>query len=333
MAMSTWKKGSLAAVFAVASTQVLAQCGTLTIAEMDWASAGFAANLDKIILEEGYGCKVELVPGATNTTFASMEAKGQPDVAPEFWSNGVAVRLKEATAKGDLTVAAQLISDASEGWFISGAIADKYPELKTVDDVLARPDLFVNKEEPGKGAFMGCPAGWGCGIAIANLAKPSAYNFEKAGFSIVDPGSSAGLDGAIAKASERGEAWFGYYWQPTLNASKYGLKKLDFAAGFDQAHWDSCTTVVDCESPQRSSWVASQVNTVVASKFAAENPEVMGYFNKRIYSSAQLGDVLIYMDQNQANGEDAAYYFLENQPQIWQQWLPADVAEKVKKAL
>ena len=28
-------------------------CGDITIAEMDWASAEFMANVDKIILEEG----------------------------------------------------------------------------------------------------------------------------------------------------------------------------------------------------------------------------------------------------------------------------------------
>ena len=56
---------------------------------MDWASAEFMANVDKIILEEGYGCNVELVPGATMTTFASMDTKGVPDVAPELWANAV----------------------------------------------------------------------------------------------------------------------------------------------------------------------------------------------------------------------------------------------------
>ena len=36
-------------------------CGSLTMAEMNWASAELMANVDKIILEEGYGCGV-LVP-------------------------------------------------------------------------------------------------------------------------------------------------------------------------------------------------------------------------------------------------------------------------------
>ena len=52
-----------------------ADCGDISIAEWNWASGELMANVDKIILEEGYGCNVELVPGATTTTFASMNEK------------------------------------------------------------------------------------------------------------------------------------------------------------------------------------------------------------------------------------------------------------------
>ena len=52
-----------------------AACGSITIAEMNWASAGFMANVDKIILLEGYGCDAELVPGDTMPTFASMDSR------------------------------------------------------------------------------------------------------------------------------------------------------------------------------------------------------------------------------------------------------------------
>ena len=46
-----------------------AACGNISIANMNWASANFMAEVDKVILEEGYGCTVELVPGATMPTF------------------------------------------------------------------------------------------------------------------------------------------------------------------------------------------------------------------------------------------------------------------------
>jgi glycine betaine/proline transport system substrate-binding protein len=323
----------LSAVIGLSTSHAFAACGSVSIAEMNWATAEFAANLDKIILSEGYGCDVELVPGATNTTFASMESKGQPDIAPEFWGNSVSERLQVAQEKGDLIVGVQLVSDASEGWFISPAIANKYPEIKTVDDVLAHPELFPNKEEPGKAAFMNCPSGWGCEGVNLNLAKETAYNFTKAGFAMVDPGSAAGLDGAISKAAQRDEAWFGYYWQPTVNATKYKLKKLDFGATFDADNWHKCLSMADCETPKRSTWIQSKVNTVVVSKFAQQNPEIMGYLNKRSYSSAQVGPVIVYMDENQANGEDAAYYFLKNNPDLWRAWVSKEAAEKIASAL
>jgi len=44
------------------------------------------AEVDKVILEKGYGCEVELIPGATMPTFTSMDEKGAPDMNPEQWA-------------------------------------------------------------------------------------------------------------------------------------------------------------------------------------------------------------------------------------------------------
>ena len=77
-----------------------AGCGKLVIAEQNWASAELMANVDKIILEKGYGCEVELVPGSTMPTFTSMNDKGTPDMNPEQWANAVVEPLKEAVAAG-----------------------------------------------------------------------------------------------------------------------------------------------------------------------------------------------------------------------------------------
>ena len=44
--------------------------------------------------------------------------------------------------------------------------------------------------------------------------------------------SAAGLDGSIAKAANRGENWFGYYWNPTAIVGKYNLAMLPFETKF-----------------------------------------------------------------------------------------------------
>ena len=49
-----------------------AGCGKVVVASQNWASAELMAEVDKVILEKGYGCEVELIPGATMPTFTSM---------------------------------------------------------------------------------------------------------------------------------------------------------------------------------------------------------------------------------------------------------------------
>ena len=79
-----------------------ASCGKLVIAEQNWASAELMANVDKIILEKGYGCEVELIPGATMPTFTSMNDKGTPDMNPEQWANAVYTPLLKAVEENRL---------------------------------------------------------------------------------------------------------------------------------------------------------------------------------------------------------------------------------------
>ena len=95
-------------------------CGKVTIAEMNWASAELMANVDKIILEKGYDCEVELVAGATMPTFTSMNEKGMPDIAPELWSNAVQGPLSKAKDEKRLFVANPgPITGLGEGWWVS----------------------------------------------------------------------------------------------------------------------------------------------------------------------------------------------------------------------
>ena len=92
-------------LFSAFTTIANAGCGKLVIAEQNWASAELMANVDKIILEKGYGCEVELIPGATMPTFTSMDEKGEPDMNPEQWANAVYTPLKKAVSENRLIIA------------------------------------------------------------------------------------------------------------------------------------------------------------------------------------------------------------------------------------
>jgi glycine betaine/proline transport system substrate-binding protein len=326
--------GAAVAMFGL-SGQASAACGDITMAEWNWASGELMANVDKLILEEGYGCNVELIPGATTTTFASMNEKGQPDVAGELWINAVRIPLGKALKEGRLhAVNGGPITDLGEGWWIPPATAKKHPELKTVLDVLDHPELFPHPEDSSKGAFVGCPAGWGCQLVNANLYR--AFDMEKKGWLLVDPGSAAGLDGSMAKAVERGENWFGYYWSPTAMIGKYKMHKLPFGVPFaGRDNWDGCIVKPEqeCANPKPSAWTKSEVNTVITDAFKKKGGPAVDYLATRVFPGAVMNTMLVYMQDNQAGGNDAAVEFLLKHEDVWTKWVPADVAAKVKKSL
>ena len=317
------------------SNAAKAECGDLTLAEMNWASAELMANVDKFILEEGYGCSVELVPGATMTTFASMNEKGQPDIANELWINAVREPLFAAFDEGRLhSVNNGPITQLGEGWWVPPHTAEAHPEIVTdVNALLARPDLFPHPEDPSKGAFVGCPAGWGCQLANANLYR--AFDMEAKGWLLVDPGSAAGLDGSMAKAVERGENWLGYYWSPTAMIGKFGMVPVDMGEWGGADNWDGCIVKAeqDCSDPKPSSWTHSEVHTVITDRFKNAGGPAVDYLNARVFPGPIMNGMLVYMGDNQAGGEDAAIEFLMSHEDVWTQWVSADVAAKIKSAL
>ncbi|MBL1436681.1 MAG: ABC transporter substrate-binding protein [Rhodobacteraceae bacterium] len=309
------------------------ECGEITMAEFNWASGELLANVDKFILEEGYGCDVELIVGGTSAIFASMDGKGTPMIAGEQWVNGVRELVDAAMDAGRLhAVNRGPITGLGEGWWIPAYTHEAHPELKTVLDIIEHPELFPSAEDESKGAFVGCPAGWGCQQININLFE--AFDMEAKGWVLVDPGSAAGLDGAIAKANERGENWLGYYWSPTSIIGKYNMHPLPFGveyAGDD--NWNNCMSKPDCTEIQQTAWTTSEVFTLVTDEFMQNGGEINDFLAARVYPGPVMNEMLVYMSDEQASGEDAAIEFLLTREDIWTQWVSEEVAAKVKAAL
>jgi glycine betaine/proline transport system substrate-binding protein len=309
-----------------------ADCGNVTIASMNWQSAEVAANLDKLILEKGYGCSAEIVTGDTVPTLTSMAEKGQPDIAPEAWVSLQPEIVKQGLEGGKVVAAAKILSDgAVQGWWIPKYVADANPDLKTIPDLFKHPELFPSPEDKSKGAVFNGPQGWGGTVVTAQLFK--AFGGEKAGFTLVDTGSAAGLDGSIAKAYEAKQPWVGYYWAPTSLLGKYEMVKLGFGADYDAAEWKRCTSVADCADPKPNAWQVDDVQTLVSKTFADRAGPAMDYLNKRAWTNDTVNKLIAWMTDNQATGEDGAKHFLKENEALWTGWVSPDVAEKVKAAL
>jgi glycine betaine/proline transport system substrate-binding protein len=333
MNMRKLLSSSLLLACASLSTSVAAsECGNVTIVDMNWNSATLLANVDRFILEHGFGCDVELVPGDTTLTGTSMVEKGKPDIAPELWSNDMKVLLDRGVKEGRIRFAGVSLSDGGEqGFWVPAYMVEKDPTLATIAGIKANAKLFEHPEDPTKYAFMGCPAGWNCQITTSKLFE--AMDLGAVGFDLIDPGSAAGLSGSLAKAYERKEAWFGYYWAPTAVLGKYNMVKVDFGTGIDEKHFNECITKDDCLTPKTTMYPAAAVHTVVTERFAANSPEGMAYLSNRSFNNVQMNELLAWMEDQQAEGEYTAEYFLINYADIWTKWVDVATTTKIKKAL
>jgi glycine betaine/proline transport system substrate-binding protein len=337
--MTVHWKGALAAALlmgATASLPVQAQdsaCGTdrtIDIAEMTWPSAAALAHIHAIVLENGFGCDVEIVTGDTVPTSASMLQRGQPAVAPELWTSAIEEPWAEGIEEGRVTELGKAISDGTvEGWFIPRYVQEEHPELVSAADVVARPDLFPDPENPDQGRLYSCPPGWACELSTSALFE--AYDMEDE-WNLFSPGSGGALAASISRAFLREEPILFYYWGPTALLGKYDAVQLEMPEA-DQAIY-ACNTDPDCDEPARKTAYPSSPAIVGAAAWIEEEaPQVAEYFGNVGLTNDQISELLVYGDENNAGAEETARHFLATNEDVWTDWVPAEVAEKVKASL
>lgn len=325
-------KLSTAAVAAVLSAgAVHAECGDVTLAAFSWQSAEVNAYVDQFILANGYGCNASVVAGDTVPTMTSMIEKGQPDMVSSVAVSLLGDFYKAGVDEGRVTQIGLGISDGSvSGWYIPSYVAEAHPEIKTIEDAIAHPELFAPGGEGTPGVVIQGPQGWGDTIVTAQLFK--AFDAANKGWEMLPTGSGAALDAEIAKNYEQNVGFIATYWAPTSLIVQYPMVMLTGA--HDDAEYARCTTVQDCPDPKVNYWQPAVEATVASAPFLERmDPAVKEYLGKRTWTQAEVVKIMLWMTENQANGEDGAKWFFENMPEVWTQWVPADVAEKIKAAL
>jgi glycine betaine/proline transport system substrate-binding protein len=321
------KKHSLSVVGAglfllALSNPAKADCGEVSITEMNWASSAFITEVSKFLMEQGYGCKVIKVPSATVTAATSLAENGKPDIATEMWYNSAPVYGK-LEKEGKVKTVANVFSDGGvEGWWIPDYLAESNPELTKIDGVLANPAAVG-------GRFHNCPEGWGCRVANDNYKV--AYEFEKHGMEVFNHGSGETLATSIAEAYEAKKPWFGYYWGPTAILGKYNMVKVDVGPYIEEVH--TCAQKKDCAKVAKSDFANAPVVTGVTNMFAETNPDITLLMSKVSFTNNKLNEILAWQEKESASAEEAAVHFITNNKDIWSEWLNDSAKEKLAALL
>jgi glycine betaine/proline transport system substrate-binding protein len=296
---------------------------------LNWDSAQFHTAVAEYIVKHGYGCETDSIPGDT-TPLINGVARGDADLVMEIWTANPAEAWIEAEAAGQTVALGTTFPDANEGWFVPTSMVsgDKAvaPDLKSVADLAKYKDLFADPEEPGKGRFYNCPAGWHC--EVVNSKKLEAYGLADA-FTNFRPGTGDALDAAAETGVLRNKPTLFYYWGPTWLLGEYEFTQLE-EPPFDEAKWDA---MMEAEHPTEATASPTTKVVIGANKqFTEEAPKLAEFLTAYSSTSAATSAMLAYMRENKASAADAAVHFLKTS-EDWTTWVPAEVADRVKASL
>lgn len=311
------------------------QCDTdkpIVFAGFDWDSAAFHNEVARYILEKGYGCETSQIPGATIPLFNGM-LRGNVHIAMEIWTQSVDKIWTDALEKGVVKEVGTNFDDAVQAIFVPRYLVEgedaPAPDLKSVTDLKKYKLLFKDPEQPEKGRFYNCVMGWSC--AEVNTKKLHAYGLTD-DFTDFRPGSGNAISSAVESALRRKKPVVFYYWTPSWLIGKFkdDLVILE-EPSYDEEIWN---TLMAEEKPEKATAYPSvDINIGINSRFADESPVVVDFLSHYKTNSDLISEALMYMQENNAKAEDAALYFLKNHPDIWNAWVPEDVAKRVQDSL
>ncbi|WP_371036851.1 MULTISPECIES: ABC transporter substrate-binding protein [unclassified Rhodosalinus] len=288
-----------------------AECGEVSITEMNWASGQVVTSVASFIMGQGYGCDVSVVQSDTIPAVTSVAENGEPDIVTELWLNSTGDTYDELKQAGKVVEAGPVLDPGGvEGWWIPTYLAEAHPELTTIEGILENPELVDAR-------FYNCPEGWGCRVVSDNLAR--ALDLEGNGFEVFNSGSGQVLASSMADAVLNEEPWLGYYWGPTVPLGKYDMTKVDLGPVKEDVH--ARNQNADADNPGVSDFPAAPVATAVTATFQQENPEVFEFLQNMTFKTADMSSVLAWKDENNASADEAAVYYLTNYQDQWANWL------------
>jgi len=294
---------------------------TIVFADLNWDSAQVHNRIAGFIMEHGYGYPIDLVPGGTIPLWAGL-SRGDIDVNMECWAENQQEAYDKSMAAGEVVDLGINFPDAWQAWLVPTYMIEsgQLPKGISVSDMPDYWELFKDPEDPTKGVFYSCIAGWEC--EKINEEKFKEYGLDQY-YNVFLPGSGAALAASMVAAYEKGEPWFGYYWAPTWIMGKLDMTKVE-EPPYDKAVWDDNHACAYADVGPR---------IVVHSSFPDRAPKLVEFLEKYATTTAMTNEALAYMQEQDADTDTTAIWFLKEHESVWTQWVPSDVVSKVKAAL
>ena len=291
---------------------------TIIFSDLNWTSSEIQVRAAAFIVEHGFGYPTELIAGDTVSLFQGL-INGDTNVTMEIWP-GQQPWIDDLEDPSIIEFLGDSLDTNWEGWVIPQYVKDENPGLVSVSDLPEYMELFVTADSRGKARFIDCVPGWACEQANGN--KVVAYGLEDV-LELVKPGSGAALFEDLESTYNRGEPWLGYIWGPTKPTATLDLYRLE------EPEWTK-----ECwDSHQGCAYPDSEVRIAVHHTLLEAAPDIVEFLRAWDFSASVQVESEIWLSDNNATPDEAAVWYLSNNPDVWGAYVPDDVAERVLAAL
>lgn len=300
---------------------------TLVLADSGWDSIRIHNAIAAAIIENGYGYSTDIINGSSPIVIRGLR-QGDIDICMEAWTDNIKDVYEPGIKSGEIIELSINFDDNAQGLYVptymiegdeERNIEPMTPDLRSIKDLPKYWEVFEDPADPSKGRIYGAPPNWTADEILRT--KMETYNLKET-YDYFNPGSDTSLNTSLVSAYEKGEPWVGYYWDPTWITGKYDLTLLEDEP-FDEEKWGNGYA---CEFP-------GVKVTVAANKQLLDTaPDVVEFLQNYKTSTKLTSQMLAYMQDNDAEAEEVANWFLSEYEDIWTQWVPDDIAIKVRES-
>ena len=295
----------------------------VVFADLNWQNALIQNRVAQYLVEKGYGHSTAIIFGTTLPLFQGLR-NGDVDVTLEIWLSNLPETWDAAIeAEEVVLVDKTLVGDWQSAFVIPAYLQEQYPDLDSVEDLKNGnfKALFTTAESGDKARLVSCMIGWAC--EVANAQQVASYGLERHVY-IVHPGDGAAANTDLYGAYERGEPWLGYQWGTNEPALVLDLVRLE-EPPYTEERW---ATTKAC------AYVDSDIHIAVHPSMLERAPEVVDMLSNFNIDIALFKDIARWARANEgATERDAALWFLQVRPEVWNQWATPEAAAKIQAAL
>ncbi len=296
---------------------------TIIFADLNWSSAQLQNRIAQYLVEEGYGYPTDVTFGATLPLFQGLR-RGDIHVNLEIWLPNQIETWVDAEAAGEvITVGESLSKDWQSAFVIPKYLQDQYPELDSVEDLKDEQfkQLFATPETGGKARLVSCVIGWAC--EEVNAQQIVSYGLTDH-VHIVNPGDGASSNAELYSAYAKEEPWLGYQWGTNDPALVLDLVRLA-----EPPYSDECWS-----ADKACAYEDATILIAIRPELETTAPDVVEMLRAWDFNIDVYKAIARWMHQSEGVSEnDTALWWLNNNVEIWSQWVTEEAAEAVLASL